>query len=97
MISHGFVRQSKPTLRNTENEIKRAHFSALTEEDIVNAVENLGELNPHFRDAVQARQEIDLRCGAAFTRFQTLLFRPTVEKLGTVKLQQNQVLSYGPC
>ena len=35
------------------------------------------------------RQEIDLRIGASFTRFQTLLLRDTINRQG--------VVSYGPC
>jgi DNA topoisomerase-3 len=40
------------------------------------------------------RQEIDLRIGASFTRFQTLNFRDIL--LGFSGPNQ-QVLSYGPC
>jgi DNA topoisomerase-3 len=42
-------------------------------------------------DAVDARSEIDLRIGAAFTRFQTKRIQ---DKFGKVS---SQVVSYGPC
>ncbi len=54
--------------------IQRAHFSALTRQDITRAILNLDVPNPHLRDAVELRQELDLRIGASFTRFQTLRF-----------------------
>ena len=41
------------------------------------------------------RQEIDLRIGASFTRFQTLNFRDLL--LGFGQVHPNQILSYGPC
>jgi DNA topoisomerase IA len=42
-------------------------------------------------DAVDARSEIDLRTGAAFTRFQTKLLQ------GKYHETQGVMLSYGPC
>ena len=48
--------------------VLRAHFSALTREDITRAVNELTDPNPHLADAVKVRQEIDLRIGASFTR-----------------------------
>lgn len=55
--------------------VQRAHFSALTKEDIEHAVQNLTAPNRHLAEAVRTRQEIDLRIGASFTRLQTLNFR----------------------
>jgi DNA topoisomerase-3 len=40
-------------------------------------------------EAVDARSELDLRIGAAFTRFQTLRYRPLFAEL------DNKLLSYG--
>lgn len=51
----------------------------------------LTDPDPHMRDAVEARQEIDLRIGAAFTRWQTDRLRKKFPGIEEVK----QVVSYG--
>ena len=51
----------------------------------------MGPPNKFLADAVAARQEIDLRIGAAFTRFQTMLLQDRFPGLN------KQVISYGPC
>lgn len=82
------------TAVNPHLTIKRARFSALIDREIHEAVQRLVEPNKCFADAVDARQEIDLRIGASFTRFQTMLLRDAfVIDFGT----DNLVLSYGPC
>lgn len=58
--------------RNRNIRILRARFSALIPRDILNSVQNLVPPNEHQSKAVEARQEIDLRLGSAFTRFQTM-------------------------
>ena len=55
--------------------VKRARFSALILRDLQRAVNNLVPPNEDDSKAVDARQEIDLRIGASFTRFQTLLLQ----------------------
>lgn len=55
-------------------EVLRAKFSALTNEDISNAVDNLIQPDRNLNDAAKVRSEIDLRIGASFTRFQSLSF-----------------------
>ncbi|KAJ7962641.1 DNA topoisomerase [Quillaja saponaria] len=73
-----------------------ARFSALIDREIHEAVQNLVEPNQWFADAVDARQEIDLRIGASFTRFQTMLLRDAFA-MDSVTDDKNLVLSYGPC
>lgn len=72
-------------------EIKRAHFSAVTHGDIMKAIKSLTPPNPNLADAVFARQEIDLRIGASFTRFQSIYFK---DLLG---IDSSTPVSYGPC
>ncbi|OIV98096.1 hypothetical protein TanjilG_25961 [Lupinus angustifolius] len=84
------------TAANRYVTLKRARFSALIDREIHNAVQNLVEPNKWFADAVDARQEIDLRIGASFTRFQTMLLRDAFI-IDTPTDDRNLVLSYGPC
>ena len=63
----------------------------MTFQNISEAMRTLTPPNQNLSDAVQVRQEVDLRIGASFTRFQTLNLRYV---LG---YQSKQVLSYGPC
>jgi len=69
----------------------RARFSALTDRDIFRACRNPEQPNAQMRDAVDARMEVDLRLGAAFTRFQTLRYQKRYEEVA------HTLLSYGPC
>lgn len=55
--------------------VKRARFSALVRAELERSVQTLGAPDENASKAVDARQEIDLRIGASFTRFQTLLLQ----------------------
>lgn len=46
---------------------------------------------------MDARQEIDLRVGASFTRFQTLLLQNKFDWMAGGLADEKPLLSYGPC
>eukprot|EP00934_Nitzschia_sp_Nitz4_P004207 Nitzschia sp. Nitz4//scaffold51_size120721//6573//9592//NITZ4_003714-RA/size120721-snap-gene-0.31-mRNA-1//-1//CDS//3329553823//4197//frame0 len=70
----------------------RARFSTVLDAEIRRALQHLGRINPWFVQAVQARSQLDLRVGAAFTRFQTLRLRKKFDLEGN-----SNIISYGPC
>ncbi|XP_038274937.1 DNA topoisomerase 3-alpha isoform X3 [Dermochelys coriacea] len=73
-------------------QVFRARFSEITPRAIRGACENLVQPDQNISDAVDVRQELDLRIGAAFTRFQTL----RLQKLFPDVLAE-QLISYGSC
>lgn len=77
---------------NPRLRILRARFSTVLAPEIKRALQSLGMLNENFVAAVQARSELDLRVGAAFTRFQTLRLKQKFDGFN-----EQGVVSYGPC
>lgn len=71
--------------------VKRARFSALIANQIHRACTSPVDLDYNAAYAVEARQQIDLRAGAAFTRLQTTALGRGLPEL------DGMVISYGPC
>lgn len=85
--------------------VKRARFSALVPTEIKRAINTTVQPNKREADAVEARSILDLRSGAAFTRFQTLLLQDTFDfaQAGVTQLdaqgnlKERLLISYGSC
>ncbi|MGM0771925.1 MAG: DNA topoisomerase I [Halobacteriota archaeon] len=69
--------------------VKRARFSSLSKSEIDKAFTDLVEPDENMAMSAEARQILDLKMGAAFTRFVTLSVRERARTKG--------VLSIGPC
>ncbi|KAL9592603.1 MAG: hypothetical protein Q9179_006554 [Wetmoreana sp. 5 TL-2023] len=77
---------------NPRLEVKRAVFSNTERAHVLRAAQNPIPLDERQVNAVAARIELDLRLGAVFTRFQTLI----LQALGG-DLANDRVISYGSC
>ncbi|XP_035721138.1 DNA topoisomerase 3-alpha-like isoform X1 [Vespa mandarinia] len=77
----------KPDIR-----IYRAKFSEITQTSINRALQTLDTPNKAVSDAVDIRSELDLRIGAAFTRFQTLRLQKVFPRT-----LADMLISYGSC
>ncbi|MFX1518429.1 MAG: DNA topoisomerase [Promethearchaeota archaeon] len=73
--------------------VRRMRFSAVTQQDIQKAFNEASKttLDENLVEKVESRQEIDLRSGSAFTRFQTL----GVRKVNPGSAPK--IVSFGPC
>ncbi|KAK1703790.1 DNA topoisomerase [Colletotrichum lupini] len=76
---------------NSRITVKRATFSNIERAHILTAARRLTDLDQKQVDAVDARIELDLRIGYAFTRFLTISLRPLGGAL------QERTISYGSC
>ncbi|GFE52804.1 DNA topoisomerase family protein [Babesia ovis] len=70
--------------------VRRAIFSAVTRHEVETACAQLRDPNRNLAQAVEARQEIDLRIGSSMTRFMTTRYKDGIRT-------NSKVLSYGPC
>lgn len=85
----------------------RAHFSQTDTRTLQRALDNLGVVDEAAAAAVAARQELDLRLGAALTRWQTQTLRGVRAALRPAttsrarasrgRSSKPQPISYGPC
>ena len=83
-----------PELRRAargEQQVWRAHFSAVSATSISHAMATLRQPNEAEASAVDARQELDLKVGVAFTRFLTHHAADRFKRLSSA------TVSYGPC
>lgn len=80
-------RAAKPNIR-----VFRAKFSEITATSARRALANMGEPDERQSAAVDVRQELDLRTGAAFTRYQTMRLQRIFPEQVAEKL-----ISYGSC
>ena len=76
---------------NRNLRVLRARFSEITQTAVRRAMANLVPLNVLIAEAVDARQELDLRIGASFTRLQSLFLQNRFPSLN------ERLVSFGSC
>lgn len=89
----GFEVISVCTRVNSRLRIFRAHFSEVTPAAVNRAFNDPKQPNQRVSDAVEVRQKLDLRLGAAFTRFLTM----ELQKISPQVFANQKVISYGSC
>lgn len=75
-------------------QVYRAKFSEITPVSIRRAIANLTQPDKKVSDAVDVRQQLDLRIGAAFTRLQTLSLQ---KELPSSSQTIQSIISFGTC
>merc|ERR1719153_1423233 len=75
--------------------VYRAKFSALTAHELVNAYNNLDRPDKYAAMSVDARQELDLKIGVAFSRLMTKAYLDMARE--KFRLRDQKVISFGPC
>ncbi len=78
---------------NPDIKILRAHFSALTGQEIRNAFDNLTNVDYNLSFAANSRQIIDLKWGAVLTRFISLASKQTGKDFLSVGRVQSPTLA----
>jgi DNA topoisomerase-1 len=73
----------------SKSPVKRARFSSLSDSEIKQAFSNLVEPDFNLAMSAEARQILDLKMGAAFTRFLTLAVQQ--------RARTKDIISIGPC
>lgn len=73
---------NRPKSGDIMDVVFRARFSAVIEKELKSAMSNLVKPNYNEARSVDARQELDLRIGCAFTRFQTRYFQVRINIRG---------------
>ncbi|XP_023327110.1 DNA topoisomerase 3-beta [Eurytemora carolleeae] len=79
----------------TYDNVYRAKFSALTSQELVSAYENLARPDKYAAMSVDARQELDLKIGVAFSRLMTRAYLDQAK--AKFRLKDQKVISFGPC
>ena len=75
--------------------VYRAKFSALTAPELVSAYNNLDRPDKYAAMSVDARQELDLKIGVAFSRLMTRAYLDLAKE--KFRIKDLKVISFGPC